>query len=483
MTGKRNSIGLTRRIGDRLFEPVDISALVYFRVAFGAVLLWEVCRYFTNGWIRPGWIEPVIHFKYYGFSWVEPWPGVGMYVHFGGLGLLCLLILLGMWYRAAMILFFLGFTYVFLLEQALYLNHFYFISLLSFLMVFVPAHHAFSVDARRRPELRSMTAPAWSLWMLRAQIGIVYFYGGLSKLSEDWLLRGEPMRSYLAPLTDSPVVGPLLAEEAAVHFFAFGGFLFDLLIVPFLLWRRTRLPAFLLAVFFHVMNAWIFRIGIFPWLMLAGTALFFEPDWPRRVLRLAKIGRQRDSAIGVTSSDEESGKQQAREQFPPSTRRATLALAAGYLAIQLLVPLRHYLYPGDVSWTLEGDRFAWRMKLNKRSADAVFRLTDPATNESWIVRPRDHLQNWQARMVSVRPDMTLQFSHYLAELERAAGRKDIEVRALVMVSLNDHPPQPLIDHWVDLAAERRSLAPAHWVLSRQGTRRPGLVGGNDRSLR
>ncbi len=262
-----------------------------------------------------------------------------------------------------------------------------------------------------------------------------------------------------------------------MHFFAYGGVLFDLLIVPLLLWRRTRLPAFLLAASFHVMNAWLFRIGIFPWLMLAATALFFEPDWPRRILRLAGIGRQRDAAISVTASGDQSGEQRAHKQPSPSRRRTTLTLAGGYLAIQLLVPLRHHLYPGDVSWTGEGDRFAWRMKLNKKTGDAVFRLTDPRTNESWIVRPTDHLKSWQATKMSVRPDMILQFSHYLADLEQATGRKEVQVRALAKVSLNDHAPRSLIDHWVDLAAERRSLAPAYWVLSRQGTRRPGLVGG------
>jgi hypothetical protein len=35
----------------------------------------------------------------------------------------------------------------FFLDQMLYLNHFYLMALISFLMIFVPAHRAFSVDA------------------------------------------------------------------------------------------------------------------------------------------------------------------------------------------------------------------------------------------------------------------------------------------------------------------------------------------------
>lgn len=140
--------------------------------------------------------------------------------------------LFGFWYRLSATLFFLGFTYVFLLEQARYLNHFYLISLISFLMIFVPAHRAFSIDALSGA--RSATAPAWALWLLRAQIGIPYFYGGLAKLNGDWL-RGEPMRVWMASGTDFPLIGPWFTDERVVFLFAYGGLLIDLLVVPLLL--------------------------------------------------------------------------------------------------------------------------------------------------------------------------------------------------------------------------------------------------------
>ena len=34
-----------------------------------------------------------------------------------------------------------------------------------------------------------------------------------------------------------------------------------------------------------------------------------------------------------------------------------------FLGIQFLLPLRHLLYPGNVNWTEEGFRFAWRVML------------------------------------------------------------------------------------------------------------------------
>ncbi len=216
----------------RLFTPVDIASLVFFRVAFGALMLWEVLRYFEYGWIGNYWITPVFHFTYFGFEWVQPWPGNGMYLHFIALGVLAGCIMLGLFYRVAATLFFLGFTYIFLLDQAQYLNHFYLICLVSLVMIFVPAHRSFSLDAWRRPEIRSGATPAWAVLILAAQMGIVYFYGGLAKLNADWL-RGEPMGSWLAPGAEWPIIGPLFTQWWSGHFFSYGGLFFDLLIVLF----------------------------------------------------------------------------------------------------------------------------------------------------------------------------------------------------------------------------------------------------------
>ncbi len=437
-----------------LFRSVDIAWLVYFRVAFGVLMIWEVYRYFAHGWIREYWIEPTFHFTYFGFEWVRPWPGPGMYIHFVALGVLAVCLTAGLWYRAAATLFFLGFTYTFLLEQARYLNHFYLVSLLSFLMIFLPANRAFSLDARRRPAIRSATCPAWTLWLLRMQIGIVYFYGGLAKLNSDWL-QGEPIRMWLARRADYAVIGPLLTQEWVVYIFTYGGLLFDLLVVPMLLWRRTRVLAFALAVAFHLTNAVIFNIGIFPWLGIAATALFFDPDWPRRLL----------GKLGMPSGDSvEAVRAVAREPTARRRERITLALVGTYVGVQLLLPLRHHLYPGNVSWTEEGHRFSWHMKLRDKRSRALFEVRDANIGVTWIVDPRDYLTSWQAGKMAGRPDMILQFGHAIArELERK-GFDHLEVRARVETSLNGREQRSLIDPSVNLVAERRTLWPAGWIV-------------------
>jgi len=267
---------------DGHFAPVDAASLAVFRLAFGGLLLWEVWKFFTNGWIARYYVDPAFHFTYYSFEWVRPWPGQWMYVHFLVLGVLAACIALGACYRLAAGLFFLGFSYVFLLEQARYLNHLYLVCLLSFLLAIVPAHRALSFDAWLRPHPDSGVVPVWALWLLRFQVAVPYVYGGIAKLNGDWLA-GEPIRSWLVERSVDSALGAWLTQEWLVYSICYGGLLFDLAIVPLLLWRRTRAVALVAALAFHLTNAYLLTIGIFPWLMIAATLLFLPPDWPRRV--------------------------------------------------------------------------------------------------------------------------------------------------------------------------------------------------------
>lgn len=431
----------------RALAPVNIADLVWFRIAFGAILLVEVCRYFQNGWIGIYYVEPAFLFKYYGFGWVRPWPGNGMSIHFAVLGALAVCITLGIAYRVVSVLFFVGFTYVFLLDQARYLNHFYLVCLYSFLMIFVPAHRAFSVDAWLRPGLRKGTAPAWTLWLLRMQICVVYFFGGVAKLNGDWL-RGEPMRMWLAKRTEFPLIGRFFTEDWMAYLFSYGGLAFDFGIVPLLLWRRTRWFAFGLALIFNVMNSVLFHIGIFPWFALGATVLLFTERLP---LPLARVWRPESPA--------ESGAAK-----PTRGQHATLALAGAYFAVQLLMPLRHWLYPGKVHWTELGHRFSWHMKL--RDKDGTLRMTarNPETGDTWRVHALRYINNRQYEEAATRPDMILQLCHHIsAELEAELHHR-VEVRVEALASLNGRPRALLIDPQVDLAAEPRTLGNARWIL-------------------
>ncbi len=439
-----------RQIQARAFAPIDIASLVFFRVAFGLLMVWEVGRYFKNESVYHFWLEPKFLFKYYGFSWIHPWPGNWLYIHWALLGVLALFVAFGFLYRISATLMFLSYAYFFLLDEARYVNHTYLICLFCMLLAIVPAHRAFSIDARMRPKLRSNFAPAWSLWLLRFQIAVVYIFAGLVKLSPDWL-RGEPMRYQLAHATNAPVVGQFFGDEWAVYFIGYGGLIFDLLVVPMLLWRRTRAIAFCAVVIFHLTNALWAVIGMFPWLAIAASALFFPPDWPRRILTKLELARR---------------PKPVRDWKPPAPARRGIILGglAIYAALQIFLPLRHLLYRGGVEWTWAEHRFSWRMFVWTYASIAKFYVTDPNTWESTEIELSDYLSPRQAPQMGYLPDLPLQFAHYLASVLPSSGPKPLQVQARIFVAINGRKPVLYTDPVVDLAAEPRTLGRPKWLL-------------------
>lgn len=438
------------------FQPIDIGLIVFFRVAFGLLMLYEMSRFIRNDWIRTLFIEPKLHFTFYGFGWVRPWPGDGMYWHFGILAVLAVMIAVGLFYRTACILFFLGITQVFLIEQALYLNHMYLICLMSFLMIFLPANRSLSLDAKWKPEIRSQTVPIWTLWILRFQIGVAYVYGGIAKLNADWF-NLTAIRGLLNNSWHVPIVGSHLDEDWMLQFFVWGGLLFDLMIVPALMWKKTRVPAYFGCIFFHAMNAQLFQIGVFPIFMIAATMMFFPAD---------SLSKKRD----IEPDKKKKRRKRPTPEPAPApviitpARRLLVAGLILYVAIQVLVPFRHFLYPGNVHWTEEGHRFSWHMKLRVKRAEATFTAKDKDGNAIDLSDFEGVLTDRQASRMPGRPDMVLQYAHYLRDRLHERGYEEVSIYVDSKVELNGRDPKPMIDPQADLAKEERTLKHVDWVL-------------------
>jgi hypothetical protein len=323
-----------------------------------------VLRYFAHGWIEQFFISPRVYFPYPGLEWIVPLPAAGMYALFAALGVLAVCIAAGLFYRASAALFCVGFTYVHLIDRTNYLNHYYFVSLVSLLLVFVPAHNAWSLDAWRRPESRRATVPHWAVLLLRFQLAIVYVFGAIAKINPDWLLRAQPLKIWLGANVDLPVLGPWLELPWVAYAASYAGLAFDACIVPLLVTRRTRGIAYAGVLAFHLLTAALFPIGMFPWLMIGLTPIFFATDWPRWFgkqetpfdeLRVSgkdplKLGRGSAHAELVEASGGafqraahpyvgKKGASGASSLTP--TRIAGVALLTSYAALQILLPLRH----------------------------------------------------------------------------------------------------------------------------------------------
>ncbi len=503
---------LWQRVSEALFRPIDISGLVYFRIAFYTIMIWEALRFIDGDWVENHFSGKDFHFTYWPFDFVQPWPGDGMTMHLPLMAIVASYATLGLFYRVSATVFFFMITYIFLLERALYLNHLYLVCLIAFLMIFVPAHRTFSLDVLRQPRQHKSVVPAWSLWLLRFQVGVPYFFGGIAKINADWL-HGEPLRAWLAARTDFPILGQFFTNEVVVWLMTYGALLFDFFAIFFLLNYRTRVFCYIVALAFHFMNSRLFNIGIFPWTMIAATAIFFEPDWPRRVLQDIRQGhpsrvpalvggavlgffiggflpeefswmRAFIGAFGVaiaayhldepfrhpereetrfkaqpgdntgdnTNDEKQEISQSLATQGKSLGQKWTIALIPIWVTFQILIPLRHFFIPGNVSWTEEGHEFSWQMKLRDKKAKGFFIVTDPATGQKWHINPQKYLTPRQKRKMLTRPHLIVQFAHYLEEIMRNKGYDDVEVRANIIASLNGRNPQRLIDPEVDLTA-------------------------------
>ena len=425
----------------RLQRPVDLMPLAVFRMAFGAVMVVGVVRFVAKGWVRVLYIDPVFHFSYWGFGWVVPLPAWAMYAAFAAMGLAAAMVMVGYRYRLAGAAFFGLFTYIELIDQAYYLNHYYLVSLLSFSLLWLPAAKLLSCDARAQ----GATGPAWTLFVLRAQVALVYFFAGAAKLQGDWLLRAMPLRVWLATNADWPLVGWLFDLPWVPYAASWTSAALDLA-APFLLGHgRSRRPAYSALCAFHLATAALFNIGLFPWLMIACGLLFFDGADYRRLL--ARLGSPLAGPVAVVRGP-----------------RWAPWLVVLFIAGQCLLPLRHWLYPGAAHWTEEGFRYAWQVMLVEKSGHAVFTMHDPASKRAWRVYPSEYLTPHQEGQMAFQPDMLLAFAHFLAAEFARQGVVGAEVRAEVFVSLNGRPPQRLVDPLVDLVRCEDSLRPKPWIL-------------------
>ena len=441
---------MIKTISKYLDKESNPYPLAVYRIGFGLLVMFSIIRFWYNGWIESLYLEPDFHFSFLGFSWVKP---LGIYTYF--IFIICfisaLFVMLGYKYRIAIISLFLSFTYIELMDKTTYLNHYYLVSSLSFLMIFLPCASYFALDSTNNRKV-----PNWTIDSIKLMLLIVYLYAGLAKINSDWLINAQPLKIWLKTKYTIPIIGEtLLQNNYTYYLFSWGGMLYDIFIPFLLLYRRTRFFAFIMVIVFHVLTRILFpAIGMFPVIMIFSCIIFFDNSTHKKILDLLKKIFNRQNRL--------------KEVFTPYIHKYNRKLIPLFVSVfflwQVLIPLRSFSYPGELFWTEQGYRFSWRVMLIEKAGYTTFKVVDNSSGNSELVDNSLYLTKFQEKQMSFQPDMIIEYAHYIGDTYKKKGFKDVSVYAESYVTLNGRPSQRFIDPEVDLYNEKINFKNKKWIL-------------------
>lgn len=441
------------KISTYLLAPVKAAPLAVFRILFGALMLYTTLRFVLQGWVEKYYVEPQFHFKYYGFEFVESL-GWYTYILYFISFIAALGIILGYKYRLAALLFFLSFTYCELIDKTYYLNHYYFVSIVSFLLIFLPANAYFSIDARQNKKISFTEIPRYNIFIIQFMLSIVYFYAGLAKINSEWLLNAMPLKIWLPSRYDLPILGDLFQLEWMHYAMSWSGMLYDLCIPFLLFYRRTRVLAFILVVVFHVMTRVLFPIGIFPYVMICSTLIFFDASLHEKIIqfirKLFNIKWKQNSAV--------------LKWTPSINNRVITGFFVVFLSFQLVFPFRYMLYSDELFWTEEGYRFSWRVMLMEKGGYTQFKVVDPETGKWFYVENHKFLTEYQQKQMRIQADFILQFAHFLEDYYQKGGIENPEIYVNSYISLNGRLSKRFINPNIDLSKVKDTWQHKTWIL-------------------
>lgn len=438
-----------------LFHRIDNSQIVIFRIFFGLLMVFDCWGAIATGWVKETFVEPTFTFSFIGFEWTQFMLGETMYYVYGFLGFLGIMIMLGAFYRISSLLFALGWSLVYFMQKEHYNNHYYLVMLVAWFMVFIPANRYKSVDLLFWPKIRADYTYFWNRLLFIVQLFLVYTFAAFAKLYPGWMngdflmIRYQNTAAWFGKHVAWDPLTELLYSREFAKIISYVGFGFDLLIVPLLLWRRTRTFALLTALVFHIINSITLHIGIFPYFALALVVFFYPPETIRNIFFPRKTTYLPGS-----------------HEFQPRHKNQTAftLLFVSFILWQTYLPLRHWLIPGDVLWTEEGHRLSWRMMLRTKSANTQFFMVDNQTGERSRVLLNEYMTPLQRNRVGTHPDMIWQFAQHLKKEEAKKGN-DIGVFVESQLSINRGPYNEYIDKNTDLTQVKWSyFGHQEWLL-------------------
>lgn len=420
---------------DFLFRKRDIRQLAILRIIIGTWFFVDVVSMLVSGYVKEAYVSADMNFPFYGFEWIRPLPGYGMYILFVILAFLSVAVTIGYRFKISLTLFLIGFSYVFMCDIVYTLNKFYLFIILGVVLLFTDAHRALSINNLPKKK----TTEYRNIFLFQALLGIIYTFSGISKINSDWLLHAEPlMLFYKHRIPFKWLSGDLYT--VMVYTFTYCGVLFDLTIIWLLTYKKTNPVANILQGMFHILNFTILHIGSLSLFSIMITWLLFPTPWLKRKLKYET------AFIGLP------------DRAPLSRNLITYALLV-FFAINLLIPVRHFIAGTEVNWTEKGHRFSWRLMTRaKRGSTAEFIVVDNSTGEKYQINERKMLTRRQYRKMAGETDLVLAFAHFLREkYSEQLGHDNLSVYATVMTKLNGRKRGLLIDPKLDLSKVSRSF--------------------------
>lgn len=437
---------------EKAFAKIDNAPLIIFRILFGFVFFVEAVGALALGWVGHNFVNTTTNFTFIGFEKLLFLQNDSMYVVFALMALASIGVTIGYKYRLSIALLTILWGISYFGQKTSYNNHYYLMWLVSLIMCFLPANRYAAVDVKRNPSLKENFMPQWISWLFIIQISCVYFYATLAKFYPDWL-DGTVTANMFLSMTEMPDgVKNLFQQKNFQLFIAYAGIAFDGLIVPALLWKRTRWFAIISSLIFHVFNSITLQIGVFPYFALSFCVFFFPASAVRNF-----FFRKKAKEVHKYASVFE-GRLILKCFFIP------------YLIIQIVLPLRHWFIKGDVLWTDEGHRLSWRMMLRSRGGEVVYRVIDKKTNE--IMRfHNDYLLTYKQQSRLNTPDVIWQMAQKIKEYYVFEGI-NVSVYAIdSYVYINEKAGARFVNPTIDLTAvDWNYFKHQDWVLEQNDLR-------------
>lgn len=414
-----------------LWAPKSPKILGIFRIVFGTLFLIHFSIYAKTAAFKFFYIDTVFHFKFPGLEFIEPLGTELMMLIYVLDWIAIFFFIVGLFYRFVAVFLFVSTVYLELIDVAYHNNHNYVIILFLLFFSLVGANRSFSID-RIIFKLKE-AIPAWHINIFIFQLFVIYFYGSIAKMNYDWL-SGNVMQETLSYSFPNKSISWL---QKVGFFTTYVGLIFDFLIIPLLLLKKTRWIALVLFLVFNISNAFLFHIGIFPFLMIGSVILFFDNIIIRREL--------------ITSQAQ-------------SNLRLTRAFLIFYVTFQLIVPFKHFLIPGNVHWTGEGYFISWQMKTFAKKSQIEFMMVDTSNGDKYYIPIDQILLDEQKSRLSYFPFLAKQFADFLEADARSKGIEDVEVYTLFGSSLNGGPLRVVIDQDIDLTKVKiNSFGHSPWI--------------------